>query len=414
LTSSTPHARGRPPAGTPVYVHVPFCAAKCHYCDFFSLVGEGHDLARSVAALVAELEQRAPLAPRSVYLGGGTPSYLPVALLRRLLDALDDLTGFRRSASEISVECNPESLDAAKAEALLALGANRLSIGVQSLRAETLALFGRVHDRAAALSAIETARAAGCRNLNVDLIYAVPGQDLAQWLEDLEQVLAHRPEHVSAYSLAFEERTPFSAWLAEGKLERLPEALELEFFWATRERLATHGYEAYEISNFAMSGYECKHNQVYWANQPYAGFGPSAASFDPPVRSANPRALAPWLDAVERGRDACEWREELDPLARLGETWWLGLRTARGVVPAAALAAAVADAAGGAGCGLGSDGCDPAEEVARSLADEGFLERAGAAWRLSRAGLPLADAIARRFVDLARSAAGAATTIRAR
>lgn len=396
--------RRRPPAGTPIYVHVPFCAAKCHYCDFFSLVAEGHDLARSVAALAAELELRGPLQPRTVYLGGGTPSYLPIPLLRRLLDALDSTTGFRASAREVTVECNPESLDGAKAAALLELGVNRLSIGFQSLRAETLALFGRVHDRAAAWRAFECARAAGFTNVNVDLIYAVPGQVLSEWLADLDQVLELRPEHVSAYNLAFEERTPFHTWLAEGRLARLPEELELEYFWATRERLARHGYSAYEISNFSLPGYECSHNVGYWRNLPYAGFGPSAASFDPPARSANPRALEPWLRAVESGCDACEWSEELPALGRLGETWWLGLRTARGVVPSQAREIA----------GLDRADADPAEALAEELSRQGHLERAGAAWRLSPQGLPLADAVARLFLDPARRRPAANTTIRAR
>lgn len=219
-----------PAAGTALYVHVPFCVAKCSYCDFYSLAAEGQDLAGTLDALLLEAERRAPARPRTVFLGGGTPSYYSVEELERLLDGLDRWSHFRASAEEVTVECNPESLDLAKAKALRALGVDRLSIGFQSLDPRILALFGRVHDARASFAAFAAARAAGFERVSVDLIYGVPGQALASWESELEEVLRLRPDHVSAYQLTFEEGTPLTAQLHSGGFVRLSEEEELAFF----------------------------------------------------------------------------------------------------------------------------------------------------------------------------------------
>ena len=395
FTSASGPTDARAPNGTPLYVHLPFCAAKCTYCDFYSVAAEGQDLAGLVDALLLEASARAPWHPRTVFLGGGTPSLLPRDLQERLLDGLQRCTGFRDSALEVTAECNPESLDRDKASCLLDLGVSRLSIGIQSLRDDALRLLGRVHDAAAALRAYDAARDAGARNVNVDLIFALPAQTPAAWREDLARIQALRPDHVAAYNLAFEEETPFHRWLAEGKVERQAEEAELELFWITRELLSGSGHEAYEISNFARDGHECLHNVNYWENGAYAGIGPSAASSHGGERRGNIRSVSGYVEAARSGRSAAAWREHLPPLERLGETWWLGLRMSKGIDPREARRIA----------GLEVDQPDPAQEMAEVLKQQGFLELHQGRFRLTRRGLPVADALAREFLSPSQAAA---------
>ena len=379
-------SRARP--GTPLYVHLPFCAAKCHYCDFFSVAAEGHDRATMLDAIIEEARRFAPRAPRTVFFGGGTPSLLEGAELTRLLDELDRLSGWRASAREITLECNPESLDREKAALLLELGVNRLSIGFQSLDAATLQLFGRVHDVEQSFAAFEAARSAGFQNLNLDLIYAIPGQELEQWEQDLTRVLALEPEHVSAYNLTFEEETLFRKWMEEGRLKPLPEERELAFFWRTRARLAERGLEAYEISNFSRTGRECAHNLNYWHNGEYLGIGPSAVSKIGAQRLGNVKGIQGYTRRIAEAPDALANGEEPEALARLGETWWLGLRLQAGLSPEEARARA----------GFSSDLADPMPAVVAHLSGQGLLEEHEGRVRLTQAGLPLADYVARQFL----------------
>jgi oxygen-independent coproporphyrinogen-3 oxidase len=371
------------PAGTPLYIHVPFCEAKCPYCDFFSVAAEGQNIEGSLEALRAELERRAPKAPRTIFVGGGTPSWLSIPQLTELFDALHNLTGFRDSTLEVTVECNPESLDAEKARALTELGATRLSIGFQSLRPETLKLFGRVHDVDDSFRAYEAARAANPRGVSIDLIFGAEGQTTEEWAEDLDRVLALRPDHISCYALTFEEGTQFTRWLKSGKLKRTPEEQELALFRLTREHVTARGYQAYEVSNFALSGQECAHNINYWRNGPYVGVGPGAASYLEGLRFGNPRALEPWRRSAVGADDPTHWSERLEPAHRLAETWWLGLRLAEGLDPMRARQLA--------GVAAAEDPCLP---VAERLTREGLLSLAEGSYHLTPRGLELADAIA--------------------
>jgi len=375
--------------GTPLYVHLPFCAAKCHYCDFFSVPDEGHDVDAMVAAILEEARERAPRAPRTVFLGGGTPSLLSPDQLRALLDGLEALTGWRQSAREVTAECNPESLDVDKAACFLDLGVPRLSIGFQSLHDEVLQLFGRVHSAADSFRAFEAARRAGIRHLNVDLIYAVPDQTPDAWSADLARVLDLGPDHLSAYNLTFEEDTRFKRWLDRGRLRAAEEEVELEMFHATRQLAGASGLEAYEISNHARPGEACVHNVNYWENGEYVGIGPGAVSKVGHVRSGNPRGISPYLRRVASHGHATEWREEPDARARLAETWWLGLRLRDGVEPAAAAARAGADERAAA----------DALVIADRLESSGLLEARGGRYQLGERGLPLADAVAREFLE---------------
>lgn len=376
--------------GTPLYVHLPFCAAKCHYCDFYSVPAEGHDRGAMVDAILAEARLRAPRHPSLVFLGGGTPSLLERDELARLLDGLDAICGWRASSAETTAECNPESLDRDKAAALLALGVSRLSIGFQSLDPQTLQLFGRVHAVEDSFAAYEAARAAGAANVNIDLIYAVPGQDPEQWQRDLARVLDLGPDHLSAYNLTFEEETVFRRWLEQGKLKQQDEESELRFFVETRAALAARGLEPYEISNFARRGRECRHNLNYWRNGEYVGLGPSAVSKTGTRRSGNIKAIGAYVRAALEGTRPEAWEETPTALQRLAETWWLGLRTRDGLSAAQARERAACDV---------DDSAFIAQ--AESLREHALLDFHEETWTLGARGLPLADAIAKRFLALA-------------
>lgn len=389
----------RAPAGTALYVHLPFCKAKCTYCDFYSLAGEGQDLPGTLEALLAEAERRVPQLPRTVFLGGGTPSYYSCDELAHFLDGLDRWSRFRASAVEVTCECNPESLDLEKARALRELGVDRLSIGVQSLDPRILELFGRVHGVEDSLAAFDAARTAGFSRVSIDLIYGVPGQELAAWESELERLLVLRPDHLSAYQLTFEDGTPLAARVAEGDLCRLSEAQELAFFERTRARVAAAGLEPYEVSNFATSGQQCLHNINYWSNGPYVGIGPSAVSKLAFTRFGNPRSLPAWRAAIEGRRFPAAWEETPPPETRLAETWWLGLRTNAGVDPERARATA----------GFETDtGEDRALAAARAMVGEDLLDVDGDRFHLTARGWPLADAIARRLFAACSAGTGGA------
>ena len=378
-----------PLPGTPLYVHVPFCVAKCHYCDFYSFAAQEGDSAGFVDLLLREAEQRAAPNPRTVFIGGGTPTWLSESELRALFDGLEDRTGFRASAEEVTIECNPESLDEAKVELLLELGVRRFSIGFQSLRPELLEMFGRVHRVEQSFEAFRAARSAGAEQISVDLIYASPGEQLETWEADLARVLEAGPNHISAYNLTFEEGTAFEQWRRAGKLTPQVEDLELQFFWRTRELLEDAGFDAYEISNFASNGSLCHHNVNYWENGPYVGLGPSAVGKVGHLRMGNPRSYEKWSAGMrDEAALLYEWSETLEPADRLGETWWLGLRTREGVDPATARRVAE--------LGARPDPCLP---IAEELAHQGLLILEDNCYRLSQRGLPLADAIARQFLS---------------
>lgn len=300
---------------------------------------------------------------------------------------LEAATSFSKSATEVTLECNPESLDQAKAELMLEHGVKRLSIGFQSLEPETLQLFGRVHDVETSMRAFESARRAGVEDLNIDMIYAAPGHNTDAWRTALQTVLELQTEHISAYNLAFEEDTVFSRWLRDGKLQSLPEEIELEMFHVTRELTSQAGLDAYEISNYAKPGHECKHNQNYWDNGSYLGIGPSAVSYVGGRRSGNAKGIESYIASIRNTGHANKWTEVLSPRARLGETWWLGLRQAAGVLPEAARCASAFDAEE-----------DPAVETAKVLVSQGLLQLVGDRFVLTKTGTPLADRVAAEFL----------------
>ncbi len=312
-----------------IYIHIPFCRWRCSYCDFNIYAGMQRWFAPYIDALGKEIRrfgERAgqPLA-RTIYIGGGTPSLLPLPLLARLLEALHE--AFRiPSGIEITMEANPSGLSVAYLEGVRQLGVNRISFGVQSAHPEELRLLRRDHTFEAARAHIAMARAAGFTNLNVDLIYGLPGQALARWQETLEAALALRPDHLSAYALIVEERTTLHRWIREGRVPLPDPDLAAEMYEWTCERLAEAGYRHYELSNWARPGYESQHNMVYWRYEPYIGFGAGAHSFIDDRRWVNAPHPKEYIRRVEAGENPTTEEEVLDARTQMAEMIILGLR----------------------------------------------------------------------------------------
>lgn len=317
-----------------LYLHVPFCRTKCAYCAFSSQT----DLApvhRFVECLGVEalLRARADRTFATMYVGGGTPSVLPLDLLERLLRG-PGVPWALSTGAEVTVEANPDDVTPPLLDTLLRCGANRLSLGIQSFRDEELVFLGRRHTAAQARSAIESAREAGFDNLSLDLIYGFRGQRREGWRRTLEEALRWRPEHLSCYQLTIEPHTPL------GRRPRsdvgVPEAKEHDFFLFTSKMLTEAGYEHYEVSNFALPGYRSRHNTCYWHHVPYWGLGPSAHSFDGRRRSWNVRAVDRYVARLSRNEEPTEESETLTDEQLALERLMLGLRTVEGV-PIAAL-----------------------------------------------------------------------------
>jgi putative oxygen-independent coproporphyrinogen III oxidase len=316
-----------------IYVHCPYCRAKCPYCDFNVAIHREDRLGPFVTALRAEVGRYAelPWAGRvpavSLFLGGGTPSLLPP-------DAVAAVVGDARRGlglvadAEITLEANPDGLDVGRLGDFRAAGVTRLSLGVQSLDPGVLRRLGRTHTADAARAAYRAARAVGVANVSVDLLYACPGQDLGAWTRTLDEVLAWGPEHVSAYALTLEPRTPFGR---RPPADLPDEDLQVAQFETLLERTARAGLERYEISNFARPGFPARHNLLYWRREDYVGLGPGAHGGLGAVRYANERSEPRWRTALLAGGWPIEWWERLTPRQVAGERIVLGLRLAEGV-----------------------------------------------------------------------------------
>lgn len=316
-----------------LYLHIPFCRSKCAYCDFYSLAGQEAWMDDCQRALLRHLEEAAPQAAAytvdTVYFGGGTPSFYGEKRLRELLRAVKRLYPVARGA-EITVEANPDSVSLPMLRRLRRAGFNRLSLGVQSACDEELAALGRPHTFAQAEQAAAWARQAKWKNLSLDLIYGLPGQDPAGWQETVERVLKLEPEHLSAYGLKVEEGTPLARRVAEGEALPDDEAQAGCYLW-TVERLAQAGYEQYEISNFAKPGFSSRHNGKYWLTQPYLGFGPGAHSDFGGRRYSFVRSLERYVHGVLDGGAVLDENEPVSGRERAREYLMLRLRTVRGV-----------------------------------------------------------------------------------
>ena len=316
-----------------LYIHIPFCKSKCIYCDFYSLPRAEDRMDRYVSALcrqLAEIAQRTTAhTVDSVYLGGGTPSYLGEKRLRHILKTVKKHYHLSRDA-EITLEANPDSAGDWRAlRALRRAGMNRLSLGVQSADDGLLRTLGRPHTFAQAEEAAAAARRARIRNLSLDLIYGLPGQDLTGWKDTLERAAALEPEHLSCYGLKVEEGTPL--WDMQEKMDLPDDDAQADMYLWTVERLRALGYEQYEISNFARPGRASRHNMKYWTLCEYAGFGPGAHSDLGDVRYAYLRSLDTYCAGVEAGVSVLESSEHIPSRERDIEYVMLGLRLTQGI-----------------------------------------------------------------------------------
>lgn len=312
-----------------LYVHLPFCAAKCAYCDFASYPNREDVWSVYVDAVLEELASWSGLLKarevQTVFLGGGTPSLLPDALLEKLLKGI---AAHARVASdaECTMEANPGTLTLEKLRMCRDAGVNRLSIGAQSMNDALLRALGRIHCADDVREAMRMARRAGFENVSLDLMYALPGQTMDDWMRTIEEATELEPEHLSAYSLILEEGTPLATRAAQGQVEVPDDDACVEMQRAAVERLAAGGWQRYEISNFARAGYECRHNLVYWLRGEYLGVGCAAHSLVEGERFENPRSLEAYLSGQRRLSAVSLSREDA-----MEETLMLSTRTTRGL-----------------------------------------------------------------------------------
>lgn len=316
-----------------IYIHIPFCRSKCDYCDFYSLAGREGQMDLYQRALLAHLRETAPLAQGipvdSIYFGGGTPSYYGAKRLKELLAALYKLFSVEKDA-EVTVECNPDSVDLKSLRTLRKAGVNRLSLGMQSARGEELYSVHRIHTPQQTDQAVELARKAKFTNLSLDLIYGLPGQTMESWKATVEHALSLIPQHLSCYGLKVEEGTPLARRVAEG--EALPDDdQQADLYLWTVGRLERAGLPQYEISNFAKPGCESRHNLRYWLTRPYIGFGPGAHSDFGGRRYSFVRDLDAYIRGVLEGGNIIDSSELIPQRERCGEYLMLRLRTTRGI-----------------------------------------------------------------------------------
>jgi oxygen-independent coproporphyrinogen-3 oxidase len=382
----------RLPAG--LYAHVPFCAHKCEYCAFFSEAAQGELIQRYVRALVRELELVAPLLrPQSIFFGGGTPSLLNLRQWEEIFSAMQRLG--LRDAPEWTIECNPATVSADKARLWREAGVNRVSMGVQSLDESLLDRLGRVHSRDMALRSFDTLRQGGFDNVNLDLMFAIPGQTLEVWRRTLDEALALGSEHLSCYEVIYEQDTPLFEQLRAGAFD-VDEDLACAMYEELIDRAGAAGFAQYEIANFArltpgepspaLPRRACRHNVNYWRGGDSFGLGPGATEYILGVRTKNWSNTRLYCEQLEQGRRAIESREELPPLRRAGETAAFGLRMNAGW-PFAAFEQ--------------TTGFDLRREWRAEMDDlaaRGWGCRDDAGFRLTRQGLRFADAAAAMFL----------------
>ncbi|MFZ0828071.1 MAG: radical SAM family heme chaperone HemW [Verrucomicrobiia bacterium] len=320
-----------------LYIHVPFCAQKCAYCAFYSEPSGGDLINRYVAALIQELELVADdLKPKTIFFGGGTPSLLNLRQWEQILRTLERLN--LAGAEEFTVECNPATVSADKAKLLRDSGVNRISMGVQSLDESLLDRLGRIHTRDMVFRSFDILRQAGFDNLNLDLMFAIPGQTLEIWRATLAEALALGSEHLSSYEVIYEDDTPLFAQLQAGEFD-VDENLACDMYEALVEHAVAAGFQQYEVANFArhktlnpqpstfnLPSHACRHNVNYWRGGSFYGLGPSATGYVRGVRTKNWSNTQLYCEQLEKGKRAFESREELTPLRRAGETAAFGLR----------------------------------------------------------------------------------------
>ena len=385
------------PVGS-LYAHVPFCARKCAYCAFYSEPAPGTAVDRYIQALGREMELAAPdLRPRTVFFGGGTPSLLTMSQWQTVLKTMERLGLL--GAAEWTIECNPATVSRDKARLWLDYGVNRISMGVQSFDAGMLERLGRIHTRQQALASFDLLRSSGFQNINLDIMFAIPGQTLDHWRATLDEALALGVEHLSCYEIIYEEDTPLFAQLQAGRCAAGDEDLACTMYEELLEQTAARGFAQYEIANFArrspadtgadtggIPALACHHNVNYWRGGAYFGLGPSAAGYVGGIRYKNWSNTQRYCEALESGRRALEYEELLPPLGRAGEIAAFGLRMNTGW--------AFEEFKGVTGFDLREDW---REDIA-TLAAKGWARATEQRFQLTSQGLRFADAAAEMFL----------------
>ncbi len=319
-----------------IFLYIPFCKTVCTYCDFnvYAHLGKMFDaytdaLAQEIGRTAADLA--APRLARSLALGGGTPSILPIPLLGQIFDVV--YRNFElEPGAEVTLEANPGTVDRDKLRALRELGVNRLSLGVQTFDDARLKGFNRRHTAAESREAFDLAHQVGFDNINLDLIFGLPDQSLQDWAQTLDRALAWQPEHLSLYGLQVEEGTALARQIAGGRVQEPDEDLAADMFMLAHDRLTAAGFEHYEISNYARPGSQSRHNLTYWSNLPYLGFGAGAHSFFDGERYANLLAPAEYIARIGRNESVVATRASVSREIEIGDTLMLGLRLERGIV----------------------------------------------------------------------------------
>ncbi len=371
-----------------LYVHIPFCFHKCHYCDFYSITRQTEErMTRFIDLMLreAELWRDLRVKPKTIFFGGGTPSLLPLEQMRRLIEGLRKRFDFSQ-LNEFTVEANPATVSLEYCQMLREAGVDRLSFGAQSFNPSELSTLERHHNPDDVPRSVEIAHRARFTRLNVDLIYAIPGQDLASWSQSLERAIALNTPHLSCYGLTYEPNTPIAVKRRLGLLQPAEESLELQMLHHTRDCLAQIGKPAYEISNYATFGEECRHNLLYWNGSSYVALGPSASSHVHGTRWKNRPHLGEWEASITAGERPAVDIETLTPLQRAGELAMLQLRLSAGLNFDAFST---------------QTGCDArtifADQLQR-LSNLQMIEIDERGFRLTNKGLNVADAVASEFL----------------
>lgn len=367
-----------------LYVHIPFCVRKCQYCDFLSGPSDEETKDRYIEALLKEIraaEHTEGYEIVSVFIGGGTPSALKAEAIASIMRTLQEKFFFCEDA-EVTIEANPGTVDPEKLTIYRNVGINRLSLGLQSTDAEELKLLGRIHSYEEFLKSYEWAREAGFSNINIDLMFAIPGQTGEAWRQHLYQVAELNPEHISAYSLIIEEGTPF----AEQNLDLPDEDTEYQMYEDTAEILERYGYRQYEISNYAKQGYMCRHNAGYWQRLEYLGFGLGASSLYGGMRFSNTHQMQEYL---KESRNPDQIRKDVTVLSRneqIEEFMFLGLRMTEGISEKKFeenFNVRLMDIYG---------------DILQKYEETGFMEHIETKWRLTRKGIHVSNHILADFL----------------
>lgn len=310
-----------------LYVHIPFCRQKCLYCDFYS-VSYNEKIADAYVSILLKQINDLDMDFSTIYMGGGTPSILNAELLAKLLSGLKK---FVKENIEFTIEINPESINGEKLRLFLDKGVNRISIGVQSFDDKKLKMLSRIHSAEQALEAIRLSKKSGFKNISIDMIFGVSGENLKAWQAELTKAVAFGVQHISCYSLSYEKDTPLFIMREKKEVAPIDDEVMAEMYRYTMSYLPDKGFNHYEVSSFSKPGFECRHNLNYWDNNSYVGLGPSAVSYIDGVRSENIRDAEEYIDRFKKGVSVIAYKEKLSALRMAKETAGVKIRTKQGI-----------------------------------------------------------------------------------